>query len=211
MPSPYLLYFADPMCSWCYGFSPVIEAIEKRFGAELPIRLVLGGLRPGTVEPLTDAGKAGIQAHWEHVHDASGQSFDHAFFARDGFVYDTEPACRAVVVMRRRDMASALAGLRLIHAAFYAGNRDVTDPDELTELAAELGFEADSFRAELLSDAAMQETAQDFAISQSAGIGGFPTLIAGNAQNNEYAPVTRGFQRAEYIIPALEKWLAAIG
>jgi hypothetical protein len=22
-----LVYFADPMCSWCYGFSPVIAAI----------------------------------------------------------------------------------------------------------------------------------------------------------------------------------------
>ena len=24
-----LIYFADPMCSWCYGFAPVISAIER--------------------------------------------------------------------------------------------------------------------------------------------------------------------------------------
>jgi putative protein-disulfide isomerase len=25
----HLVYFADPMCSWCYGFSPVIAALEQ--------------------------------------------------------------------------------------------------------------------------------------------------------------------------------------
>ncbi|MDB5418474.1 MAG: dithiol-disulfide isomerase, partial [Phenylobacterium sp.] len=29
MDEPHLIYFADPMCSWCYGFSPVIEEIRK--------------------------------------------------------------------------------------------------------------------------------------------------------------------------------------
>ena len=209
MPGPHLVYFADPMCSWCWGFSPVIEEIEQRFGADLPIRLVLGGLRPGTEEALTDAGKAEIRTHWDHVHEASGQPFDHAFFVREGFVYDTEPSSRAVVVMRRQGMATALAGLRRIHAAFYANNRDVTDPDELTAIAAELGLSADAFSVELHSDTAKQETLQDFAISQRAGIRGFPTLIAGTGQNDQYDLVTNGFQRLELIMPALEKWRAA--
>ena len=26
-----LVYFADPMCSWCYGFSPVITTLAERF------------------------------------------------------------------------------------------------------------------------------------------------------------------------------------
>jgi len=44
MSAPHLLYLAGPMCSWCWGFSPTKAAIEARFGAALPIRLVLGGL-----------------------------------------------------------------------------------------------------------------------------------------------------------------------
>jgi putative protein-disulfide isomerase len=208
---PHLVYFADPMCSWCWGFAPVIEAIERRFGADLPIQLVLGGLRPGTTEPMTETGKAEIRTHWEHVREASGQPFDNAFFARDGFVYDTEPSSRAVVVMRRQGMEYAHAGLRRIHAAFYAGNRDVTDPHNLTAIAVELGFEAASFRAAFDSDAAKLETAQDFALAQGAGIRGFPTLIAGSGRNDGYALVTNGFRPAGSIIPALEKWRAAVG
>lgn len=207
MRQPHLIYFADPMCSWCWGFSPVIEAISARFGASLPIRLVMGGLRPWTKEPMTAAGGRGIREHWEHVHEASGQKFDYAFFERGGFVYDTEPASRAVVVLRRRGMETGLAALRQLHRAFYAENRDVTDPGTLADLAAELGMDRADFLNEFTSEAAIAETRGDFAIAQAAGIRGFPTLIAGEGADNRYALVTNGFQRAESILPALEQWL----
>ena len=41
----FLVYFADPMCSWCYGFSPVIREIADHFGERLPVEVVMGGLR----------------------------------------------------------------------------------------------------------------------------------------------------------------------
>ena len=37
---PILWYFADPMCSWCWGFSPVISEIKKSYhhhGKEAPL------------------------------------------------------------------------------------------------------------------------------------------------------------------------------
>jgi len=84
MNRPHLVYFADPMCSWCWGFSPVITAIRQHHGADLPIRLVMGGLRPGTKEPMSEASKREIRGHWEHVEAASGQPFDYGLFDRDG-------------------------------------------------------------------------------------------------------------------------------
>ena len=44
MDGPHLIYFTDPMCSWCYGFSPVIDEIRRAYGDALPIRVVMGGL-----------------------------------------------------------------------------------------------------------------------------------------------------------------------
>ena len=92
MSQPHLIYIADPMCSWCWGFAPTIESISQRFGESLPIRLMMGGLRPGTTKPLDQAGRRTIREHWEHVREASGQPFDFRFFEREDFVYDTEPA-----------------------------------------------------------------------------------------------------------------------
>lgn len=207
MRKPHLVYVADPMCSWCWGFSPVIEAISERFGPSLPIRLILGGLRPWTTEPMTEHDRSDVRNHWQHVHEASGQPFDFAFFDRERFVYDTEPPSRAVVVLRRRGMATGLAALRRIHRAFYAESRDVTDTETLAEQAVELGMDRTAFRDEFASEAALAETRGDFATAQSAGIRGFPTLIAGEGDDNQYALVTHGFQPDAHILPALEHWL----
>lgn len=209
MTGPHLVYFADPMCSWCWGFSPVIEAVERRFGDALPIRLILGGLRPGTVEPMDQAAKDEIRAHWDHVHEASGQPFDPGFFDRRDFVYDTEPPSRAVVVVRRRGAAEALAFLRRVHAAFYAENRDVTDEAVLAELASQSGLERGAFLEAFRGDEAKRETRLDFAIARQSGITGFPSLIAGAGDPADYAVVTRGYQPADRIIPPLEDWARA--
>jgi protein-disulfide isomerase-like protein with CxxC motif len=34
-PSRVLWYFADPMCSWCWGFSPVIGAIKETYSERI--------------------------------------------------------------------------------------------------------------------------------------------------------------------------------
>ncbi|OYW00245.1 MAG: protein-disulfide isomerase [Acidiphilium sp. 37-64-53] len=207
MHKPHLVYFADPMCSWCWGFAPVIEAISERFGTSLPIRLIMGGLRPWTREPMTAHDLGDVRNHWEHVHEASGQPFDLAFFDRERFVYDTEPPSRAIVVLRRHGMDTGLAALRRVHRAFYAENRDVTDTDTLAAIAAELGVDATIFRNEFSSEAAIEETRGDFEIAQSAGIRGFPTLIAGTGDDNPYTLITHGFQPAGRILPAIESLL----
>lgn len=208
MSGPHLVYFADPMCSWCYGFSPVIAALRARFGEALPIRLILGGLRPGTTEPMDDASRASVRSHWQHVREASGQPFDMAFFDRERFIYDTEPACRAVVVARRRGMEHGLAALSRIHAAFYAENRDVTDAATLAAIAAGLGIDAAAFAAEFASEEAIRETRADFTLTQRSGIQGFPTLLAGTGGQDGYAMVTNGFQPAARVIPPLSSWMA---
>ena len=209
---PHLIYVADPMCSWCWGFSPVIDAVRQRFGEGLPVRLILGGLRPGTTEPLDEPSKRTIREHWEHVREASGQPFDFAFFDRKGFVYDTEPASRAVVVARRGGPDAALSGLEAVQRAFYAENRDVTDAEVLAGIAAaELGIDRSYFLAAFGSEEAQRETWTDFAIAQKAGIRGFPTLLAGAAEGEPYGIVTQGFQPAERILAIVEHWLEGLG
>jgi putative protein-disulfide isomerase len=107
-------------------------------------------------------------------------------------------------------MSRALAGLRRIHAAFYAENRDVTRLDELAAIAVELEFSDAEFREAMLSDAARQETWADYALSQSAGVRGFPTLVAGTGRDNQYALVTQGFQPMGDVLSALRRWRASL-
>lgn len=208
MDTAQLIYFSDPMCSWCWGFSPVVTAIQRRFGSGLPIRLVMGGLRPGTETPMSAEAWASLDSHWVHVTEASGQPFHPDLKHRQGFVYDTDPAARAVVILRRHDMAMAIAFLERAQRAFYAENQDVTDPNVLADLAAEFGVERESFLALMASDEAKKETWTDYAISQRAGVRGFPTLVAGPNEQGVYGAVTRGYAPPEQVLGILETWLA---
>jgi putative protein-disulfide isomerase len=207
MSGPHLIYFTDPMCSWCWGFSQVIEAIEARYGADLPIRLVLGGLRPGTVMPMTPEARRDVRGHWAKVTQASGQPFGASVVDDDGFVYDTDPAARAVVVARRADPAKALSCLRAIHRAFYVEGRDVTRIEVLADLAAEVGLNREACLEGLGSEAAKQETWGDYNISMNAGVTGFPTLIIGPRTDGQYSMITRGFKTADLVIAAIDDWL----
>ncbi len=200
----HLLYFADPMCSWCWGFSPSVDRLVDELAEVLPIRPIMGGLRPGTTEALNERGKQEIRDHWSHVHDASGQPFDFDFFQRDGFIYDTEPACRAVVTARRLDATKTLAMLKAVHHAFYAENRDVTDLDELAAVAVDNGFDAETFRTAFDDVDTVTETQGDFWLSQASGVTGFPTLLA--IEDGKARIVTIGYRPWEGFGDALRAW-----
>lgn len=177
MSAPLLWYFADPMCSWCWGFSPVIENIRAVYHDRLKIALVLGGLRPGETAPMTAAARDDILHHWHQVHERTGQPFRFEHALPDGFIYDTEPASRAVVTAGGLDPAKIFAMFKAIQTVFYAEGRDVTQPAVLAELAAGIGIDASAFLQAFDSDAARAKTQAHFMQSRKAGVRGFPALI----------------------------------
>ena len=202
-----LVYFADPMCSWCYGFSPVIAALAEQFENRLPLDLVMGGLRAGNSEPMRDKDKDFIRGSWTRVGAATGQPFDMSFFDREGFLYDTEPACRAVVTARRLMPRMALPFMARVQQAFYAENRDMTSTEEIAAVAEDAGFDAKDFGDAFLAAETRNETFRDFLTAQELGIRGFPTLIAGSEAKG-YALVTNGYRPLEDVLDPLERWWA---
>ena len=171
-----ILFVADPMCSWCWGFSPVITAIDEAVRDRAAITLVVGGLRPGTTEAMDDAMKGTIRHHWEEVGRASGQPFSFEFFERDGFIYDTEPACRAAVTVRHLAPEATLPYFAALHRAFYADGEDTTDPATLGRLAEGFGVDAAAFAETFASEEMAKATAEDFQFSRRLGVSGFPTV-----------------------------------
>ena len=170
----------------------------------------MGGLRPGTEHPMTPQAAREIAGHWNHVHEAAGVPFDPSLVQREGFVYDTDPAARAVVVARREGQDVAVRYLAAAQRAFYAEARDVTSPEVLGDLAADLGLDRDRFLADWASEEAKQETWGDYGTSQRAGVTGFPTLVGGPNEHGVYGVVTRGYAPAEQVLAILRDWISRI-
>jgi len=120
---PKLIYFGDPMCSWCYGFSPEMEKAIDSLSSEVDFQMVMGGLRPYNTETMKDLGDF-LQHHWEEVGSRSGQSFSYEILKDTSFVYDTEPACRAVVLMRELKPEKEFEFFHKVQNAFYFKNKN---------------------------------------------------------------------------------------
>ena len=174
---PTLWYFADPMCSWCFGFAPVIARLREEFADRLRVALVLGGLRPGTAEPLTAAGREETLQHWREVQQMTGQTFAIEGALPAGFVYDTEPACRAVVTVGDLAPARILAYFGALQSAFYEQGRDITRMAVLADLAVTAGLDRAVFEARFDTEAMKDRTWLHFRQTREAGVRGFPTLI----------------------------------
>ncbi len=198
------VYVADPMCSWCWGFAPVVGAVGDRY--EIPLQVVVGGLRPGPSAEVLDAGfRATLASHWHHVAEASGQPFDETPLGWEGWRYDTELPAIAVVTMRELEPKATLEFFGRLQRAFYAEATDITDPATYPALLD--GFAVDPARfVDLLGSDGMKKRAwQDFAFARRLGITGFPTLLL--REGDTHHVVTHGWQPFARLEPALTAWL----
>lgn len=197
------VYVGDPMCSWCWGFAPVVSSLDDEL--DIPVRVVVGGLRYGpTAEPLDDELGRFLEHHWEQVEELTGQRFNREFLrGRKGWIYDTEPACRAVVTVREMKPEAALPYFAKVQGAFYVENRDVTSGEVLADVAEEAGLDRARF-SELFDSEMASQTADDFRWARARGINGFPTLLL--EDGDDLYLVSRGYAPLDRIRAAIERW-----
>ena len=202
-----LIYIADPMCSWCYGFGPELARLMEGL-PDTTLEIVLGGLRANNTEVMDGASKSALRSHWQHVHDASGLPFSEAGLSADGFIYDTEPACRAVAAARMLAPHATFKVFQAIQHAFYADGLDVTQRAVLAQVASSAltaaGFPIDAagFEANWASDAAIAATIADFEQTKRWGISGFPTLVL--EQGGKLDLVTSGYRKTEALVEQMQ-------
>ena len=172
----------------------------------IPIRTIVGGLRPGPgAEPLDEITRRTLTEHWNHVEAASGQPFDHTALARDDWIYDTELGAIAVVTMRHLSEPDTLRFFTRLQRAFYAENVDITDPGEYRDLLDEFEVDPDEFLALLSSEEMKRAAWEGFEMARRLSVTGFPTLLL--AVDEEYLVVTRGYLPGEALEPALTGWI----
>lgn len=202
-----LIYIADPMCSWCYGFGPELGALLEGLPG-LPLQIVVGGLRAYNTEPMDAGLKTTLKGHWKQVAERTGLPFSDTALEHENFIYNTEPACRAVVTARMLAPQATLPVFHAIQRAFYAEGKDVTNYDVLVEVASaaltEAGVPTDaaSFLSTFKSEPAVIGTYQDFEQVKSWGVRGFPTLVL--ERDGKLDMVTSGYVAMPTLIELLQ-------
>ncbi|HQZ38327.1 MAG TPA: hypothetical protein PLH72_04745 [Vicinamibacterales bacterium] len=177
-------YIGDPMCSWCWGISPTVSAVEAFCEAEgLEFSVTMGGLRPGGGDPWDAKFKDFLRNEWTHIGQATGQPFGFALLEAPHFDYDTEPACRAVATVKllqeRHGLPNALA-LQFFSAVqhkFYVEGQDPKVSEFYASICASLALDFEEFRTVFDSPEARAAAQQDFVRCRQWGVRSFPTLL----------------------------------
>ena len=200
-----LICVIDPLCSWCWGFSPVFEEIVRRFQAQVTIRVLLGGLRPGNTERFDEERRAYILSHWHAVHERTGQPFNFEFRMGPLFTYDTEPPSRAVVVVRKLVPDEEFAFLKSVQEVFYVKNVDVTHQEILADLARAQGINRAQFLLWFQDPTIKKSVWEEFDQARQLGVSGFPSLLG--REGHDYITFTQGYRPPGVLVPLIDEWL----
>ena len=171
-----LLYFHDPMCSWCWAFRPAFMALRARLPSDLTLRRVVGGLAPDNDQPMPTEMQAKVKGFWRTIQETvPGTRFNFAFWEQCTPRRSTYAACRAVLAAARLSPKHEDLMIEAIQQAYYLDARNPSDLDTLIELAAEIGLDRERFAAEIASDAVEAQLSEEVAFAR-ASIHGFPSL-----------------------------------
>ncbi len=200
-----LHYVYDPLCGWCYGAAPLLQAAATIAG--LKIELHAGGLWMGSRrQPMGEALRDYVRPHDQRIEALTGQHFGERYFnellLREGCLLDSEPPIRAVLAVT----ALGGDGLVMLHRIQQSHYRDgiwIGEPAFLATLAAEQGIAAEAFQQAYLLAPLLQHLADSQGWMKRLGGQGYPTLGIERGGKLERIEVNQYLGEPELLIPRL--------
>ncbi len=179
--SALLYYIHDPMCSWCWGFSPVWKQIQQDLPETVNVQTVLGGLAPDSDEPMPLDMQQYIKDNWARIQQVIPETeFNYDFWEKCQPRRSTYPACRAVLAAKQQGAEYDALMTEAIQQGYYLDAKNPSDNDVLISLAESIGLDATVFAQDLASKNIQSLLEQNLSLYQqlamSAGVAGFPSL-----------------------------------
>ena len=210
MAKPTFLYIMDPLCGWCYGFSPVVTQLQQQYGDKMDFRVVPGGMITGSrVEPVSKMADY-ILGAYKRVEEMSGVRFGEPYLdrLREGTtVSASEPPCRALHLFSTLYPARAVEYAHQLQRAIFLDGYDWNDGETYAHLARLFDLDAKEFIRGWESEEARYAVQQEFQWVQAAGVGGFPCVVV--EKDDQYFLAAQGFRPLGDVERVVEKILAA--
>ena len=194
-----LRYIHDPMCSWCWGFRPVWQQVQRAVTGKLDVRYVLGGLAADTDEPMPEEMRLNVIDNWRRIQrEIPGTEFNYDFWSRCSPRRSTYPACRAIIACRMQQPELESEMLLLIQQAYYLLARNPSDLDVLVALAEQLGLDTRQFVDDIQSEVCQNVLLEEIEFCREINIFSFPSLVI--KQGESYTPLDIDYNSSTNIL-----------
>ena len=173
-----LYYIHDPMCSWCWGFAPVLKQLLSALPEGIDVRRVLGGLAVDSDVPMPAEMQSMLQKTWCQIETKIPDTkFNFDFWTNCQPRRSTYPSCRAVIAARQQGAQFDALMTTAIQNAYYQQARNPSDIEILVELANELGLDVGKFKEDISSEATQQVLEAEIELSRELHAESFPSLV----------------------------------
>ncbi|MBW8683904.1 DsbA family protein [Chitinophaga rhizophila] len=201
-----LIYIYDALCGWCYGFTPVIEALQQHLGPDTEVEVLSGGmLRSANHRPASAMYNYIKEAH-KQVETTSGVQFGQAFleeYLRTDDIMDSEKPSIALTVFKEYLPQKALAFAHDMQIALNYEGKSLNEDATYRTLIAKYQLPVDAFLEKMKDDAVKYDTIQEFNQVEQWGITGFPAAIFDDGK--EYFLIAKGYTPLEILIEVIDK------
>lgn len=210
MDTPEIIYVYDPLCGWCYGFSPVMKKIKERYGDSLAYSVYTGGLvlgeRIGTVKDKFEY----VLDAYKQVEQTTGTMFGEGFKTNivgkaDEYVFSSVPPGKAFVIMKELQPDNALSFAHDLQRAIYWDGKDIHKPEMYVEIADKYGIDTGVFVQRFNDIAYDSLLTKDFETSAYYQAQGYPHVLL--KKDDQYYLLTRGYNSYENLEPIINKIL----
>ena len=202
MPRAQLHFVTDPICAWCWGMLPEVEAARRALPDAVDWRLRLAGLQVGRAGRLGEQDRQFLLALWHEVSETTGQRFGFGFPEAEGFIYHSELPCRLLTLARRELGAEPWDLFHALQEAFYLDAQDVSSPATLAALGEKHGLGGAAVAAGLQDEAVVAATRAEFDWCRSRiAHRSLPTVLLDTGQGPTL--LCGGYATADYLQEAI--------
>jgi putative protein-disulfide isomerase len=192
--STILYYIHDPMCSWCWGYRPVWQALKLHLPESIEVEYVVGGLAPDSDTPMPLEQQKMIEAHWHTIEKKLGTEFNFDFWRNNIPRRSTYNACRAVIAANKQGYQ--LQMIEAIQKGYYLRALNPSDSEVLIDLAKDistqktaeaipteenklpmLAFDLPRFTRDFKSEETQHLLIQQIQLARTLTNQGFPSLV----------------------------------
>lgn len=202
-----LIYVYDPLCGWCYGFSPVIQKFYDETAELNEVKVISGGMVTGErTGPIGEVAPY-IKNAYLDVESSTGITFGESFLKdvleEGSTIFTSIPPSIALAVFKDMMPEKQLQFAGEIQKAIYYDGVAPEDLQSWSERAAQYGLDQEDFYERLQSEKYAQKAREDFSYAQTLGVRGFPTVFV--KDRDQYHLLSRGYMDYDSLVKSYEK------
>ena len=203
-----IYYVYDPLCSWCYGFSPVMKKLKNSYDNEFNFEVISGGMQSGDRKQPVSVIRDYLKGAYKNVTERTGVEFGDKFMKvlDDGTrILDSIPPSIALSVIKELKPEETLNFAAIIQEAIYYDGMDWNLVEAYFPYLEKYNIDPDEFMKKFEDPFYKEKTLEDFKLASNFGVTGFPTVIL--KKDDKYYLLAQGFVPFEQLNASVEQIL----